>query len=134
MKLAIFFITIILGLACLLVGGAYIHSRAMKRAAKYNAYVTLTKAYQDMMKYGVVTNSLPAGAQVYPYTNRFSIQGTNYDCVLGLTWPTLPTFSSNETVMAITGNGTVIWLGGRDAPQLIRFDQRSPFWGGSLTP
>ena len=124
MKLAISFITIILGLACLLVGGAYIHSRVMKRAAKYNAYVTLTKAYQDMIKYGVATNSLPAGPQMYPYTNRFSIQGTNYDCVLGLTWPA---FSSNETVMAITGNGTVIWLEERDAPQLIKFDQTSPF-------
>jgi hypothetical protein len=49
----------------------YLHSRAMKRAAEYNAYVTLTKAYQDMMKYGVATNSLPADAQVYTYTNRF---------------------------------------------------------------
>jgi hypothetical protein len=124
MKLVRIIIAIILGSACLLAGGGYFHLKAMKRAAKYNAYVTLTKACQDMKKYGVATNSLPAGAQVYPCTNRFSIQGTNYDCVLGLTWPT---FSSNETVMAITGNGSVICLEGRDAPRLIKFDPMSPF-------
>lgn len=123
MKSATIFIATILVLACLLVGGGYLHSRAMKRAAKYNAYLTLTTAYQHLMKYGVVTNPSPAVAQVFPYTNRFSIQGTNYDCVLGLKWTPL---SSTDIVMAVTGNGSVICFDGRESPRFIDFDPKSP--------
>jgi len=123
MKLSGIFVASVLGLVCLLVVGSYIHSAAMKRAAQYNAYVTLKKAYQHLMQYGAVTNPSPTVAQVFPYTNRLSIQGTNYDCVLGLKWAPL---SSTDIVMAVTGNGSVIYFDGQEAPQFVDFDRKSP--------
>jgi len=101
----------------------YILSAAMKRAAQYNAYVYLKKAYEHLMQYGVVTNPSPTVAQVLPYTNRFSIQGTNYDCVLGLKWKPL---SRTDIVMVVTRNGSVIYLDGQEAPRFIDFGLAPP--------
>ncbi|MCS7090824.1 MAG: hypothetical protein RMN51_09130 [Verrucomicrobiota bacterium] len=66
--------------------GAYFRLKAMKRAYRYNAHVVLQKARQRYVTYGVITNPHPAVADVFPFTNHFRVQNTNYECVLGMWW------------------------------------------------
>ena len=110
---------IIVGVFCLLFAVEHFHSKATKRAAQYNAYVTLREAYQHFIQYGVITNPSAAVADVFPYTNRFSIKGTNFECVLGVTWRA---FSRTGTLMAVSRAGIAVWVDGKNPPELMQFD------------
>ena len=118
LKRLIMVLALILGVVCLLLVLTRSHSKAMKRAAQYNAYVTLRKSLQHYIQFGLVTNSSPAVADVFPCTNSYSIQGANYHCVLGITWSA---FSGSGTMMAITREGMAIWLDGTKSPQRMEF-------------
>jgi hypothetical protein len=91
----------------------------MKRARQCNDYVILQKAYEHFMDNGVITNPSP-GSVIFPYTNRFSIQGINYDCLLGIAWKDS---SSTGIVMAVTKEGVAIWFDGKRPPQLSEFNK-----------
>lgn len=102
-----------IAIAC---GYLWAHSEAMKRASRYNAYVNLQKAYQSFIQYGRITNPAPETAQFYSYTNRVSIQNSNYDCVIGMTWRA---YSGAGDVLAVTRDGTTIWFDATGTPRLF---------------
>jgi hypothetical protein len=112
----IYFVCILV-LVCIWIGGGYIHHAAMMRAAQYNAYLNLQQAYQHFIKDGVISNPSP-GADIFPYTNTFLIQGTNYNCVLGMHWAP---FSGDGSFMAITEEGVAIWSDTNGSPRIVTY-------------
>jgi hypothetical protein len=104
---------------CLVSGLAFFHHSAMKRAGLYNAYLALRKAHRHLIESGQVTNPSPGVAELFPYTNAFSMHGSNYNPVLGMRWKPL---SSDGAIMAITRDGVVVWLNKRGSTSIITFD------------
>lgn len=80
------------------------------KAARYNAYPRLKKAYDHYAAHGEITNSAPNPVgRVFPFTNTVRIRDVNYPCILAVQWEHFS--CATGTVVAITRDGkTAVWL------------------------
>jgi hypothetical protein len=97
-----------------------IHFKAMNRAYRYNAHVVLQKAWQHYRTHGTITNPYPAVADVFPFTNHYRIQNTNYECILGMLWQ-----GNTNHLVGITKEGITLWLERTNAPEVMEFNRSS---------
>lgn len=98
----------------------WMHYKAMKRAYRYNAHVVLQKAWQHYKTHGTISNPHPAVADVFPFTNHFRIQNTNYECILGMLW-----HGDSNQLVGITKEGITLWLERTNAPEVMEFNRTS---------
>lgn len=99
---------------------AYIGYKAVNRAYRYNAHVVLQEAWQHYMTHGTITNPHPTVADVFPFTNHFRIQNTNYECILGMLWQ-----GNTNHLVGITREGITLWLEKTNAPEVMGFNRSS---------
>ncbi len=93
----------------------YIHYKAMDRAYRYNAHSALQEAWQHYLTHGTITNP-----RVFPFTNNFRIQNTNYECILGMLWQ-----GNTNHLVGITREGITLWLERTNAPEVLEFNRSS---------
>lgn len=67
----------------------------------------LQEANAELQKYGAFTNQFE-GDTVYPYTNRFIIDATVYQC--GLAVESVDLYLRNRGILAITTNDVFVWV------------------------
>jgi hypothetical protein len=83
-------------------------SRVDRRAWLTISKVSLRDADTELRKFGAFTNHPPASeyVRVYPYTNRFTIDGTDYQCELAAECERL----TNRGFLTITTNQIFVWV------------------------
>ncbi|HTY87057.1 MAG TPA: hypothetical protein VMB80_06300 [Candidatus Acidoferrum sp.] len=102
MKILIPVIVVLLALFCVLVLGL---DRSERRAQFISTTSQLNDANRELQLFGVFTNHI-RNARVYPYTNLFTIQGTNYQCALALECDLF----RERGFLTITTNGLYVWV------------------------
>ena len=113
--------------AGLVIGYTRLHGRAMKRAAMYNARLYLERAYADYERTGTVP-AAEQHAKVTPFTNTVVVTGMSHRCVLRLDWRAL----ASEGFLAISTNGTVIWIDSNRPPRIIDDHYRVPLFSRGI--
>jgi|SRR5580658_9157801 hypothetical protein len=92
-------------LACLiLVPG---HIRSKRAAAACAAWFSLKIASVDLDQNGSFTNPSPRYCRIVDFTNRYSISGTVYQCVLAAdSWD----YRDRSNLFAITTTGAILFI------------------------
>ena len=114
-------------IAALLFGFAYLHGRAMQRAAMWNAKLYLEHAYADYERSGAIPPS-ESYAHIRPFTNSVAVGGVSYRCVLALDW----FYFSSDGFLAITTNQTILWIDKVRPPKIIDTSYHAPLFGGGV--
>jgi hypothetical protein len=83
-------------------------SKGSHRARFLIAVNKLREASAQLQKHGAFTNQFPHDDKVYPFTNRFSIDGTAYQCQLAV--ESVDLYLRDRGLLAITTNDTIIWV------------------------
>ena len=97
----------------------YFGYKAANRTYRYRSHYVLREAWQHYKTHGTISNPHPA-VDVFPFTNHFRIQNTNYECILGMLWHC----DSNQLV-GITKEGITQWLERTNAPGVMEFNRLS---------
>ena len=80
--------------------------------------ITLAKFYLD--NYGMLTNCSPDICHLFQFTNRYSISGTNYQCVVAAdSWD----YRGRSNLLAIATNGWYLFIDGRGVINLRDWHQ-----------
>jgi hypothetical protein len=128
MRILLPFLLAILGAGTLaLWGGAYLHGRAMTRAAMLNARAFLQAAYADYERTGTLREQGDK-AHVRIVTNAVVIDGINYQCALAVDWP----YFSGEGSLAVTTNRVFLWLDKTKGSKVIDSGYRPPLFSRGL--
>ena len=98
--------------AVLIVAGYLFYSfelgRSMDRVATVSTKNFLLVALAELNEHGAFTNHAPDRCHVYAFTNRYSVSGTNYCCVLAAdSWD----YRESSNVLAITTNELFLFIG-----------------------
>lgn len=88
-------------------GLLFVTGKGSHRARFVLAMNELRQANADLHRHGAFTNRLQ-GDTVYAYTNRFTIDGTVYQC--GLAVESVDLYLRKRGVLAITTNNVVVWV------------------------
>jgi hypothetical protein len=94
-------------LGTLFVGFFYSVARGGHRARFIIAMNELREANAELQKYGIFTNQFRY-EPVYPYTNRFDIDGRVYQC--GLAVESVDLYLRKRGFLAITTNDVFVWV------------------------
>ncbi|MGH7952036.1 MAG: hypothetical protein ACREFE_08975, partial [Limisphaerales bacterium] len=78
---------------------------ADRRARFINAMACLKEAHFELQKYGAFTNQFRYET-VYPYTNRFAVDGTDYQCEFAVESEDF----TNRGFLTITTNEVFVWV------------------------
>jgi hypothetical protein len=82
-------------------------ARSQRRAMAVNAKSTLLSAYADIKTDGALTNSWSLRYHVRPYTNRYVIDGTVYQCVLAAdSWD----YQGADNLLALTTKEAFLYI------------------------
>ena len=113
-------VVLIVRILCVLIlagFGIYVYTayKAVNRTYRYNAHHVLREVWQHYRTDGTITN-----ARVFPLTNHFRIQNTNYECILGMLW-----HGNTNHLVGITKEGITLWLERTNAPEGMEFNRSS---------
>ena len=97
----------------------YFGYKAANRTYRYRSHYVLREAWQHYKTHGTISNPHPA-VDVFPFTNHFRIQNTNYECILGM----LLQGNTNHLV-GITKEGITLWLERTNVPKVLEFNRSS---------
>jgi hypothetical protein len=76
--------------------------------ARFSIAVTkLREANAQLQKHGAFTDR-PHDDKVYPFTNRFSIDGTTYQCQLAV--ESVDLYLRDRGLLTITTNDIIVWI------------------------
>ncbi len=92
-------------LAVLLLLYCYAAGRAVTRARFINKMNELREAHIELQQHGAFTNQLRREA-IYPFTNRFAIDGTDYQCEFAVECEDF----KNRGFLTITTNKIFVWI------------------------
>ena len=121
-------ITSIVGAGFLvLLAAAWLHGKAMTRAAMFNARVFLQDAYGSYQRTGTLMQH-DDRPRVRIATNVVVIEETKYQAVLALDWP----YFSDEGTLVVTSNQVFLWLDKRRGAKVIDKDYRPPLFSAGL--
>lgn len=82
--------------------------RAKRAAAVSNAWYLLKVAETDLEQNGGFTNPFPNECRIYEYTNRYSVSGSNYQCVLAADrWD----YQGKTNLLTLTSDGGFLYIG-----------------------
>lgn len=99
-----FLVIVVLGLGVLaFFANRYYEARTNRRAQFIDVRVWLKEAHFDHEGY---TNDSIGLTEVYPYTNRFTIDGTNYVCEFAAR----SELFRGSGFLAVTTNGVYVWI------------------------
>lgn len=104
-------------LLTLFLGFRYFKERSLRRAEVYNSISELLSSENRWRQNGSLTNGNP-GFTVYPFTNRVTVSGTNFQCVMAVKAERIESFG----FMALAADGTVLWIDREMAPCISRSD------------
>ena len=82
-------------------------ARGSHRARFSIAVTALREANGQLQKQGAFTNR-PHDDRVYPFTNRFSIDGTSYQCQLAV--ESVDLYLRDRGLLTITTNDIIVWI------------------------
>jgi hypothetical protein len=99
----------------LFLGFSYFHNKSIDRAHLVNTANELLIAHKQMHRHGAVTNASPS-TRVYGFTNRVTVGEVGFNCELAADVPGLTNFGT----LAITTDGTLIWIDQRTGPSIVR--------------
>jgi hypothetical protein len=107
MKITIIIVAVVLCLGA--VAGFYIKRTLTGMAQGAKIIIIMQRLGQfsaDLKKQGSFTNDIPHLADIYPFTNSYTINGTRCCCTLAARSPLF----ADRGVMAVTSEGTVLWV------------------------
>jgi hypothetical protein len=107
MKKRMIVIVVLASLVVVPCGFLYFAGKGSHRARFIIAMNELRKANAELQKYGAFINQFQ-GDTVYPYTNRFIIDATVYQC--GLAVESVDLYLRDRGILAITTNGGFVWV------------------------
>jgi type II secretory pathway pseudopilin PulG len=105
MKKLVVVLIVLAVLAALFFGLLYSLASADRRARFINTMNDLKEAHFELQKYGAFTNQFH-DATVYPFTNQFVIDGTNYQCEFAVECEDF----TNRGFLTITTNEFFVWI------------------------
>ena len=87
-------------------------ARSERRAVVVNTKGALLSSYVDLQAKGVLTNTWSVRHHVRPYTNRYVLDGTVYQCVLAAdSWD----YQGASNLLALTADKTFLYIDQRRA-------------------
>jgi hypothetical protein len=96
--------------------------KSVRRARSVHAKNSLLVTLQTLERTGQFTNKWPE-LHIYPFTNRFVFDGSNYECVIAIdSWDKKP-----GTVLAVTTNKAFVLIGEKEGPVPL-IESRFPDW------
>jgi hypothetical protein len=107
MKKRMIVIVVLASLVVVSCGLLYFVGKGSHRARFIIAMNELREANAEFQKYGAFTNQFQ-GDTVYPYTNRFIVDGTVYQC--GFAVESVYLYLRDRGILAITTNGGFVWV------------------------
>lgn len=107
MKARIIVIVVVASLVVVTCGFLFTTGKGTHRARFVLALNALREANAELQKHGAFTNRFQ-GDTVYPYTNRFTIEGRVYQC--GLAVESVDLHLRERGILAITTNDLVVWV------------------------
>jgi hypothetical protein len=99
------FVAVVLVLVLLVFFLLYGLASGERRARFINTMNALKEAHYELQKYGSFTN-YSRNFSVYPYTNRFVVAGTNYQCEFAIESEEF----SKRGFLTITTNQVFVWI------------------------
>jgi len=105
MKAFVIAAVVLVVLAVIFLSLVYDQSSVDRRAWLIQTKASLKEADMELQKFGAFTNHFPY-MTIYPYTNRFIIDGTNYQCEFAAECARLP----DRGFLTITTNQLFIWV------------------------
>ena len=100
-------LTVLAVLAAFFVVLLYCTARGSHRARFIIAMNELRSANLQLQKYGAFTNQF-RGDTVYPYTNRFDMDGTVYQCQFAV--ESVDLYLGKRGLLTITTNDIIVWV------------------------
>ena len=107
MKKLVIVAVVFVTLAGLFFGFLHFVARGGHRARFIIAMNELREANMELQKHGAFTNQFQYDT-VYPYTNRFNIDGTVYQCEFAV--ESVDLYFRNRGFLTITTNDMVVWV------------------------
>jgi hypothetical protein len=84
-------------------------ARTGSHRARFSIAMTaLREANAQLQKNGAFTNQRPHDDKVYPFTNRFIIDGTVYQCRLAV--ESVDLYLRDRGLLTITTNDIILWV------------------------
>ena len=105
MKKVIIFGIVLAVLVVLFFGLLFALARSDNRARFINTMNCLLEAHVELQQYGAFTNQF-RHETVYPFTNRFTIDGTDYQCEFAVECEDF----ANRGFLTITTNKMFVWV------------------------
>lgn len=98
----------------------------MKRARVHNDTLLLRRALQEFREGRDVTSS--QDYWIRGWTNEVTVEGVRRSCVFAAKHP----FYNGWGQLAITEDGTIIWIDRELPPKIIAKNYMPPLWGGGF--